>query len=144
MTAIDLYELARKLAQAPARNQVFVIIKCDVPALDAAFDEVYKPEGLAAGFDKVVRIQRAADSADLARKVVEQIATSRLVIADLSGERPNCCYEAGFAHALGKPVIFSTRCSDEVHFDLAAFHFIVWDDLESLRRQLRERVATHD
>ena len=144
MTTIDLHALARELAAAPPRNRVFVIIKCEDPRLDEAFEQVYKPEGLAAGFEEVVRIDEAINSADLLRKVVSEIATSRLVIADLTGERPNCYYEAGFAHALGKPVVFGIHAEDDVHFDLAAFQFIVWNDLESLRAQLRERLTKSD
>jgi nucleoside 2-deoxyribosyltransferase len=89
----------------------------------------------------VCRIECADDSAQLSREIIEQISTSRLVIADLTGERPNCYYEAGFAHALGKPVIFCIRGGDPVHFDLAAYEFIVWETEADLRRQIKARLA---
>jgi hypothetical protein len=133
--------LARRLAAGAPRNRIFVIIEVGDPPLDSAFENVYRVEGHTAGFDEVCRIECANDSAQLSREVIEQISTSRLIIADLTGERPNCYYEAGFAHALGKPIIFCIRADDPVHFDLAAYDFIVWESEADLRRKLKARLA---
>ena len=133
--------LARRLASCAPRNRLLVIMQVGDPHLDAAFENVYSVEGHTAGFDEVCRIHCADDRAPLSRESVEQISTSRVVIADLTGERPNCYYEAGFAHALGKPVIFCVRNDDPVHFDLAAYEFIVWETEADLRRQIKARLA---
>lgn len=129
-----------QLALTPPQNKLFVVMKFGDATLDSAYEGVYKPEGLAAGFEEVVRVDEIQDSGNISQQVVEHIATSRLVIADLSGERPNCYYEAGFAHALGKPMVFCVRQQDKIHFDLAAYRFIVWDTEASLRRQLKARL----
>ena len=129
-----------QLALTPPENKLFVIMKFGDAALDSAYEGVYKPAGLAAGFEKVVRVDEIQDSGNMSQQIVEHIATSRLVIADLSGERPNCYYEAGFAHALGKPIVFCVRQQDTIHFDLAAYRFIVWDTEASLRRKVKARL----
>jgi len=43
----------------------------------------------------------------------------QLILDDLSGERPNCYYEAGFAQALGEEIIFAAQQKYTIHFDLA-------------------------
>lgn len=127
-------------AITPPENKIFVIMKFGDVALDSAFEGVYEPEGLAAGFEKVVRVDKIQDSGNISQQILENIATSRVIIADLTGERPNCYYEAGFAHALGKTVIFCIHQKDKVHFDLAGYRFIIWDTEASLRKQIRERL----
>jgi hypothetical protein len=129
-----------QMALTPPLNSMFVVMKFGDAALDSAFEGVYKPLGLASGFDRVIRVDEIQNSGNISQQIVEHIATSRLIVADLSGERPNCYYEAGFAHALGKPIVFCVRSQDKVHFDLAAYRFIVWDTEASLRRQLKARL----
>lgn len=131
-----------QMALTPPQNRMFVVMKFGDAAMDSAFEGVYKPLGLASGFERVVRVDEIQDSGNISQQIVEHIATSRLIVADLSGERPNCYYEAGFAHALGKPIIFCIRSQDKVHFDLAAYRFIVWDTEASLRRQLKVRLES--
>jgi len=128
-----------QLALTPPQNKLFVVMKFGDAGLDSAYEGVYKPLGIGAGFERVVRVDEIQDSGNISQQIVEHIATSRLIIADLSGERPNCYYEAGFAHALGKPMVFCVRQKDKIHFDLAAYRFIVWDTEASLRRQLQAR-----
>ncbi len=72
--------------------------------------------------------------------LLENIADSKVILADLSGERPNCYYEAGFAHALGKEIIFSIKKGDAIHFDLAGHRFIRWSTEAEFRRSLRARL----
>ena len=131
-----------QLALTPPQNTLFVIMKFGDSALDSAYEGVYKPEGLGAGFERVVRVDEIQDSGNISQQIVEHIATSRLIIADMSGERPNCYYEAGFAHALGKPMVFCVRQQEKIHFDLAMYRFIVWDTEASLRKQLKTRLES--
>jgi len=129
-----------QMALTPPQNNMFVVMKFGDAILDSAFEGVYEPEGLEAGFDRVIRVDKIQDSGNISQQIVERIATSKLIVADLSGERPNCYYEAGFAHALGKPVVFCVREQDKIHFDLAVYRFIVWDTEANLRRQLKVRL----
>src|ERR1043165_2400165 len=135
-------DLLDELGLTPPQNTLFVIMKFGDPALDSAYEGVYKPEGRAAGFEKVVRVDEIQDSGNISQQIVEHIATSRLIIADMSGERPNCYYEAGFAHALGKPIVFCVRQQEKIHFDLTTYRFIIWDTEASLRRQIKGRLES--
>ena len=125
-------------ALAPLQDQVFVIMKFGDKVLDSAYEGVIRP--LAGEFGlKALRIDEVQDSGVITEQILAEIARSRVVHCDLTGERPNCYYEAGFAHALGKTLIFTVRKDDSIHFDLAGYRFIVWETESELRNGLRAR-----
>ena len=117
-------------------NKIFVIMKFGDEDLDSAYDGVVKPLGKEFGY-KVVRVDEIQDSGNISEQILENISTSKIVIADLSGERPNCYYEAGFAHALGKEIIFSIKEQDQIHFDLSGYRFLTWRTESELRTKLK-------
>jgi hypothetical protein len=84
----------------PTVNQMFIIMKFGDEVLDSAYQGVIIPVGKEFGYE-VVRIDEIQNSGNISQQVLENIAKSRLVLADLSGERPNCYYEAGFAQCSG-------------------------------------------
>jgi hypothetical protein len=132
-------------AFAPTQNQVFVIMKFNDRFLNSAYEGVIRP--VIEKFNmQALRIDEIQDSGKITDQVLESIASSRYILADLSGERPNCYYEAGFAHALGKELILSIRKADRIHFDLAGYRFIQWETEADFRRKLIERftsITTH-
>jgi nucleoside 2-deoxyribosyltransferase len=120
------------------KNQVFIIMKFDEPFLDSAYKGVIKP--IINSYDyHPLRIDEIQDSGRITDEIVEEISKSRIVLADLSGERPNCYYEAGFAHALGKEMIFTIKKGTAIHFDLSGYRFIEWETEQELREKLEER-----
>jgi hypothetical protein len=95
--------------------------------------------------------QRGA-SYEIPGRVFQDIDESRLVIADLTDERPNVYCEVGYAKSRGIPFIltFHKKPSssgppwdrmeaggNRVHFDLAAFRHIAYDNPLHLRDQLK-------
>ncbi len=131
--------LLQKALMVP-KKQVFVVMKFKNKLLDSAYEGVFKPVVNEFGLD-CIRIDEIQDSGIITDQILETIAESKYIIADLSGERPNCYYECGFAHALGKELIFCIQSSDEIHFDLAGYRFIQWSTEAELRRQLRDRLT---
>ena len=71
-------------------------------------------------------------------KVMAEIKNSRLVIADVTLQRPGVYFEAGFAIGLGLPVFWSVREDDlpNVHFDTRQYNHIVWKTEEQLAENL--------
>ncbi|MGN6237056.1 hypothetical protein [Dyella sp.] len=122
-------------------NQLFVIMKFGDRALDSAYEGVIKPVATEFGL-KALRIDEVQDSGQITDQILQAIATSKYILADLSGERPNCYYEAGFAHALGKPIILTIRSADKVHFDLAGYRFMQWETEADLRSALQARLRS--
>jgi hypothetical protein len=128
-------------ATSVPRNQIFVVMRFGDSELDSAYEGVIKPLGESFGFE-VVRVDEIPDSGNITQQILENISSSAIVLADLSGERPNCYYEAGFAHAIGKEIIFAVKDGSKIHFDLAGYRFISWRTESDYRRKLRERIES--
>ncbi len=80
-------------------------------------------------------------------EIISEIKRCRFLIADFThgsdGVRGGVYYEAGFAHGLGIPVIFTCR-RDEVsklHFDTRQYNHLFWENPEELRDQLVNRIT---
>ena len=80
-------------------------------------------------------------------EIIAAIRRSRCLVADLTGQRQNVYYEAGFAQGLGKPVVWTCR-ADEVnekrlHLDVRQYAFVTWvpDALADFQRRLTARIV---
>ena len=134
---MDSLSLLQTLFKKP-KPQVFVIMKFNDTRLDSAYKEVIKPIIKKAGY-KPLRIDEVQDSGRISDQILTEIIESEIILADLSEERPNCYYEAGFAHAIRKKIIFTIRKGSNKHFDLAGHRFIEWETEGELRRELQKR-----
>jgi nucleoside 2-deoxyribosyltransferase len=73
-----------------------------------------------------IRIDKEAPLEGIVDRIKEEIRKANFVIADLTDERPSCYFEAGYAEALGKPVIYvaskesvvSPATPTAIHFDI--------------------------
>lgn len=77
----------------------------------------------------------------ISEQIIKNIHNADIIIADLTEARPNCYYELGMAHALGKPVIHISRNRADIHFDVQDYNFIVYKNVVSLRSELKERIV---
>jgi hypothetical protein len=125
-------------ARISKTRQVFVVMKFGDKTLDSAYKGAIKPVIEEFKYSPL-RIDEIDDSGSITDQILNQVARSEIVLADLTGDRPNCYYEAGFAHALEKEMIFTILKPYKPHFDLAAYRFIEWETEEDLRVQLRKR-----
>ena len=75
----------------------------------------------------------------ISEKILEMILSSRIVIADLTYERPNVYFELGYARGIGKTVITIARQGGVIHFDVQDWTYISYYDSRTLERDLRER-----
>ena len=61
-------------------------------------------------------------------KIHDQVLTSDVILADITGSNANVFYEIGIAFAIGKPVIFLTQEPPEsAPVDIRQFQFIRYD-----------------
>ena len=115
---------------------VFVIISFS-PDMDPIFEGIQ-----AAGQVHGLRVERVKDVPGdyrITSKILEMIANARLIVADLSHERPNVYFELGYARGIGKSVITTARENTEVHFDVRDWTCKFYNDSRTLERHLVER-----
>ena len=102
----------------------------------------------AAGYE-AKRIDRVEHINKIDDEIIAEIKRSRFVVADFthgdSGARGGVYYEAGFAHGLNIPVIFTCRedILEDIHFDTRQFNHIAWESEkpEELCKALANRIA---
>lgn len=126
-------------------TQAFVAMWFD-PSMVAAYDNGIAPAIRDAGYEPV-RIDRKDHNNKIDDEIIAEIRRSRFVIADFtqgnSGARGGVYYEAGFAHGLNVPVIFTCRADAliDVHFDTRQYNHIAWQDADDLRDRLAKRIS---
>jgi hypothetical protein len=72
-------------------------------------------------------------------KVLAMIRQARLIVVDLTHERPNVYFELGYARGLGKTVITILRTGTVVHFDVRDWTYLEYFDSRPLEGDLLER-----
>jgi len=72
-------------------------------------------------------------------QIMSMIANARLVIADLSHERPNVYFELGYARGIGKTVVTCAREGTTLHFDVRDWTYIPYNDSRVLEKALIDR-----
>ena len=102
-------------------------------------------EGIAAAAASVgleaKRVKDVSGDYRITDKIMEMILSSRLVVVDLSHERPNVYFELGYARASGKTVITIARRETQIHFDVKDWTYIPYIDSRTLERDLKERLT---
>ncbi len=117
---------------------------------DDSMQEAYE-KGIASGIRsagyKPVRIDGKEHNNKIDDEIIAEIRRSRFLVADFTqgetGARGGVYYEAGFAHGLNIPVIFTCRkdALGKVHFDTRQYNHIAWETHEELSERLSQRIS---
>ena len=86
--------------------------------------------------DKIEHINKIDD------EIINQINTSKFIVADFTDHKGGVYFEAGYALGIGLPVFWTCRKKDmhNLHFDIRQFNCIDWESTEDLANRLRERI----
>jgi nucleoside 2-deoxyribosyltransferase len=80
-------------------------------------------------------------------EILAEIRRSKFLVADFTCEtqkvRGGVYFEAGFAMALRKPVIWTCKQSsiDDLHFDTRQYNHIAWSSPDELCKKLKARIG---
>lgn len=94
--------------------------------MDKYYQEIYIPAIKDAGMEPV-RADELFTTGSVIEQIWEQISSSKVLLADLTGKNANVFYELGLAHALAKPVVFTTSDLADVPFDLRHLRVAVYE-----------------
>ena len=126
-------------------SRVFVAMWFD-KSLDSVYDEAISPAIKNMGYE-AIRVDRRHHLDKIDDQIIAEIRRSRFIIADFTqgggGARGGVYYEAGFAHGLNIPVIFTCRedMINHLHFDTRQYPHVVWNSPEELKMQLEDRIG---
>lgn len=125
-------------------DKVFVAMWFD-PTLDCAYDQAIDPAIREAGY-----VPKRADREQFVHQIydwiIKEIGQASFVVADFSqgedGPRGGVYYEVGYAHGLGRDVVFTCREKDaeKIHFDTNHYNHILWKTEDDLKKRLKERI----
>lgn len=121
-------------------SQAFVAMWFD-NSITNAYDEGIGPAIRAAGYEPL-RIDRKEHDGKIDDQIIAEIRRSSFLVADFTGHRGGVYYEAGFAHGLGRRVIFSCREDhiNEIHFDVRQYNTIPWKNPNDIIIPLQHRI----
>ena len=126
-------------------SQAFVAMWFD-DSMDEIWEMGLRPAIKNTGYE-AVRIDQKEHLNKIDDEIIAEIRRSRFLVADFTqpetGARGGVYYEAGFAHGLNIPVIFTCRNDslEQVHFDTRQYPHIVWETSQQLRDSLTNRIS---
>ena len=74
-------------------------------------------------------------------KIVQTIHAARIVVVDLSHEKPSVYFELGYTRGLGKTVVTIARQNTKLHFDVKDWPCFFYIDSRVVERHLDDRFA---
>lgn len=108
------------------------------------FDDIYQIGIKKTAADRDVsayRLDEELFDEGMLDKIYKEIENCDFVIADLSDKNPNVFYELGYAHAIGKLCILTTKDAENIPFDLKHKRHIVYgDSIVHLQEQLSKNI----
>jgi len=124
-------------------DQAFVAMwfKPDHPYLGRAYENGFEP-ALKATEHKPKKMDWVEHDEKICDMIIAEIRKSGLLVADVTGQRHNVYFEAGFAMGLGIHVIWTCHKADieNLPFDTRQYNHIVWSDSKDLKERLIKRI----
>ncbi|MFH1923709.1 MAG: hypothetical protein ABIP48_27940 [Planctomycetota bacterium] len=88
------------------------------------------------------RVDKTHFTGDTVQRIEDRIRTATLVIADVTGGRPNVYFEAGYASGGGVPVVFIAKEGEELHFDICTQACLFYSTITQLRGELEALIRS--
>ncbi len=136
------FERYSELRNAGPMSQQAFVAMAFAPEYNDAWVSIIKPGIIAAGY-LPFRVDQKEHADKIDDLIMAEIRRSKFLVADFSGQRGGVYFEAGFAHGLGRPVIWMCRDAerDQLHFDTRQYNHILYTDVVDAEKKLRDRIV---
>ncbi len=115
-------------------NHIFVAMPYGEEMLDVFEFGICEPI-IAAGFE-CERCDRSVYTGNVMERIKERIASSLLVIADLTFSNPNVYLEVGYAWGKEVPTLLIAKSGQELIFDVKTYRCVYYTNIADLRKKL--------
>lgn len=135
-------EVMRQVELELQKDIAFVLmpISGDLPELEDVLNAIKRAceqHGIVA-----VRSDEIEHSDRITDLILEHVRTSRILICDVTHERPNVYYELGYAHGFGKQVILAAKVGTKLHFDIKDYNVIFYSNCSELEKRVLLRLTS--
>jgi hypothetical protein len=110
----------------------------DFQAVEDHFEAVIKPVVESMGYELVTIDGGKAEYSIINLEIFENLHRANVVVVDVTGERPNCFIELGYALGRGLPVMVTARDGTNLPFDTAPVPTRKWKSEESVAKRKTE------
>lgn len=131
----------RNLVVEGVKPKAFVVMQ-----FGAGYDEVYEDvvKEVCKSYEvNVLRADEVSGPGLIISDIVREIATSQLIIADITPTNANVYFEVGYAVALGKPTILLAQKGTALPFDVAGFRVLFYEDTIGGKKKLEDGIRRH-
>lgn len=90
---------------------------------------------------EIVVAHRISEPGSITKQIIQEIYSSKLVIANLTNKNPNVMYELAFRHSLGAPVIMIAEHGTSLPSDVIMERTIFYDNDAKGALELREKLV---
>jgi len=124
------------------KASVFVLMPFDHPLLGSSYEKGIE-QACTEAEACCTRVDREVIFGKITEEIYNQIDRADILVADVTGSNPNVFYEIGFAHGIGKNVIFIKHSEDKDNFpfDTQDFQHIIYNNPDRLREELVRRIS---
>ena len=122
----------------------FVVMQFTSP-YDELFDQVIKPTCKDLGIE-AYRARDIYRPSVILQDIIQGLAESNVIVAEITPTNANVFYELGYAHALGKPVILLAEQDRALPFDVSGYRVIFYENAirgkTGLEAELRQHLSS--
>jgi hypothetical protein len=97
------------------------------PEFDDVYAAIKSTVGLALKEGTCSRLDEHQPAGPITNRLLGEIQSATMCLADVTGGRPNVMWELGYAMALGKPVIVLTQNLPDLPFDIRNLQTLAYD-----------------
>lgn len=121
--SIEVFDIKSHLS----KPKLFVVMQFS-KEYNELYEEVIKPVVDGFGFN-CVRADEFYTTTPILKDIVENIESSKAIIAEITPDNPNVFYEIGYSHAIKKPtILLCDHKREKLPFDISSFRTLFYEN----------------